>query len=462
MGKAEEVELHLQDPEALQQYLQVAEEYTTGEEENPIQVRHPNRHHQDNTTSPRPQRSKQVRAKAAQGSDTTQPEALPGVLDKDIFEYLARYEASPCVSLYIPTHAAGASVNEQADAILFKTKLQQVRERLVAAGQPLTEVEALLQPGYALILQEKFWVNLGAGLAVFIADGFFKYIILPTTPSEEMYINTSFYVSPLLPLMTQREYFYLLVISKKQAKLFRADSFGMRHIELHDLPNGVEDVVHVEEKDDQTLFRTGSSGGGSGASYHGMGGGRPNEKANIAQYLQEVDDTLWEHVLHDQHVPLLLAGVDYLIPLYKQVTHYNYVWIDAIPGSHEHDDMATLHRLTMEKMRPYFETARQKALTLYGNQSATELTSAVPDMVIPASHYGQVSHLFVVKDVHLWGTFDANTNQLTIHDTQQAGDDCLLDKAVLHTVLQGGQVFRLSPEDMPADSVMAAVLRYTS
>jgi hypothetical protein len=273
-------------------------------------------------------------------------------------------------------------------------------------------------------------------------------------------MGPSFFLNPLIPLMTTREYFYLLVISKKQSKLFKVDAFGIQYIDIPEIPNGIDDVVHFEEKDDQQLWRTGSSGGGGGANYHGIGAGKPDEKENIALYLEEVDETIWKEILHDENVPLLLAGVDYLLPIYKSVTDYNHVCEQTLIGSYEHEDVRTLHQKALELMTPYFQGRHQKPLTNYANQSATDLTSSIPADVIPAAHYGRVAHLFIQKDEHIWGTFDEMANTLTIHETQEKNDECLLNKSVIKTILTGGEVHILDKEKMPADSKIAALLRY--
>jgi hypothetical protein len=299
-----------------------------------------------------------------------------------------------------------------------------------------------------------------AGFAAFISDGVFKYMKMPVAPKEEILINTSFYITPLLPVIGNTDYFYLLVLSKKQATLYRGDAFGMYPVIVDELPNGVDDVVHIEEKDDQKLWRTGSSGAGGGANYHGIGAGKPDDKENIAMYFDEVDETLFKYVLNKENVPLLLAGVEYLIPIYKSVAKYKPIWDNAITGSHEHEDINSLYQLAREKMAPYFEERHTKALTAYWNQSATALTSSTPSAVIPAAHYKQVWHLFVQKDEHIWGTFDEMNNKLIIHDTQQEGDECLIDKAVIKTILNAGDVHVLPKEKMPAQSKIAAVMRY--
>jgi len=234
----------------------------------------------------------------------------------------------------------------------------------------------------------------------------------------------------------------------------------MKYIEVKELPNGVDDVVHFEEKDDQKLFRTGSSGAGEGANYHGIGAGKPDEKENISMYLEEVDETLWKEILHDEHVPLLLAGVEYLLPLFKKVSHYQHIWDKNITGNLEYTDDQQLYKQAREVMEPYFRERLNKAKELYGNQSATALTSSVIEDVIPAAYYSRISQLFVQRDEQIWGTFDEQANELVIHDKQEENDDSLLDKAVMKTILNGGEVFVVDKEDMPVQSKLAALMRY--
>jgi hypothetical protein len=234
----------------------------------------------------------------------------------------------------------------------------------------------------------------------------------------------------------------------------------MAYLPIPEMPNGVDDVVHLEEKQDESLFRTDTSGAGQGANFHGIGSGKPDDKTNIALYFDEVDETAMKAVLNKENAPLLLAGVEYLIPIYKSVAGYKNIWDKALTGSYEHQDGNSIYRDAMEVMEPYFKQRSQKALDMYANNSATALTSSIAADVIPAAFYRKVWHLFVEKDQHIWGSFDEMNNELTIHETQQEGDECLIDKAILKTVLNGGEVHVLEKERMPADSKIAALMRY--
>ena len=155
------------------------------------------------------------------------------------------------------------------------------------------------------------------------------------------------------------------MISKKQCKLFKADAFNMHPIQVEGLPKGLAE--ELGDTDVETTFRTGGRGGTGGANFHGMGGGNNNDdKAYIANYLEAVDDVIWKQILHNETAPLLLAGVEYLIPIYKSVSDYNHIWNDALTGNHEHDELPNLYKQSREIMQPYFQQRLNKALENYG------------------------------------------------------------------------------------------------
>lgn len=322
------------------------------------------------------------------------------------------------------------------------------------------DIDELLQQAFELYKDDTFWNNQQDGLAIFIAPGFFKVIQLPYTVPEEVYINNSFFVTPLLPAITNQQDFYLLSLSKHDAKFFQGDAYGLTYMEVEGLPNGIEDVIHFEEKEMHQLFRQGGKGGTGSASFHGHGEGQGDDKDNIGVYCQEVDRTLFTEVLHDKTSPLIMAGVEYLLPIYRNASRYNFIYEEAITGNWQHESTNALFLKAREKLAPYFAQQTKNALQNYYNGIATAATSSMPEKVIPASFYAQVSDLFVCKGMHIWGKFNEADNQLEIHDSKQQGDECLIDKAVAQTYLNGGNTYVLEREQMPKDSLIAAVLRF--
>ncbi len=466
INKEEGLGIHPTPPEHIEQYEEISEKYTEGEDAlSPnVHVRHPNRNTSkgEDTFKAKlnnPESDKTVNDTFASDRTPILAEELPGVLTKDLFKELATYEAACCISIFLGTHNAGVEVNEHYDPISFKNALQKASGLLKERNVQATEIERMLEPGYELLRNEEFWLKQSPGLAIFIADGYLKYIKMPQATANDVVIEDTFYVTPLIPIMVSNEYFYLLVISKKQTKLFKGDAFGMEYIPVEGVPNGLAE--ELGDTDVETTFRAGGRGGNGGANFHGIGGGNNNDdKTYIANYLESVDDVIWKQVLHNENAPLLLAGVEYLIPIYRSICDYKYVWEDALTGSHEHEDTNALYKQAREKMQPYFEQRLNKALENYGNQSATQLTSSVPDDVIPAAYYGRVANLFVQKEVHIYGMFDEMESKVDYTDQATEGAQDLVDNAVVKTLLNGGEVFLLDAEKMPAQSQLAALFRY--
>lgn len=458
-------------PEKMNEYIEVSEKYTIGEDElDPaVPLRHPNRNTSKGEDTYKGKENKDESNKSINETYTEDrsplvAEELPGVLTKELFTELANYKGDCCVSLFLGAHKAGVEVNEHYDPINFKNQLQEIARKLKDKGHDQGYTELLLEPGYQLVRDNDFWIEQSPGLAFFIAEGFFKYIKMPVPPVEEItVIEPTFYVTPLIPLMTNKEYFYLLVISKQCAKLFKADSYGMQIVPL-ELPQSIEEVKRISGLDAST-FRSGESGRRAApaslpGSVHGAGGGNAGGKDNILTYFEAVDDILWEKVFNKENAPLLLAGVEYEIPIYRSAADYHNVWPGALTGNRERQETTSLYNDAMEVMKPYFEQRVNKALETYMNNSAKGTTSSIAADVIPATYYSQVSHLFVTKGEHIWGTFDEMANELVFHDTPDEDGEDLIDNAVVKTLANGGEVFLLEKEKMPVDCQVAALMRF--
>ncbi|MBV9962718.1 MAG: hypothetical protein JO072_10760 [Parafilimonas sp.] len=465
-NKEEGLGIQPTDADHMDEYNEITEKYTESEDQlsSSVHLRHPNRNTSKGENSFKAKENNSESNKTIQQTITEEgtpvvPEELPGVLSKDLFKDLALYQSSCCISIFLQTHKAGVEVNERNDVISFKNALQKAEAILKERKVATATIQNLLAPGYDLLRDDAFWLQQSPGLAFFIADNYFKYIRMPF--ASEGYINAedTFYVTPLIPAMLTNEYFYVLVISKKQCKLFRADAFSIHAVHVENLPDGI--ASELGDTDVATTFRAGGRGGTGGANFHGMGGGNNNDdKAYLANYFEAADDEIWKQVLHNETAPLLLAGVEYLIPVYKSVSDYNHIWEAALTGNHEHDALSNLHQQSLEIMQPYFQQRVNKTLEIYGNQSATKLTSNVKVDVIPAAYYGKIAQLFVAKGEQIWGRFDEMNNKIIYLDQNDEGAQDLVDNIVVKTLLNGGDVFLLDKEKMPGNSVLAAIFRY--
>jgi hypothetical protein len=80
--------------------------------------------------------------------------------------------------------------------------------------------------------------------------------------------------------------------------------------------------------------------------------------------------------------------------------------------------------------------------------------------IIPAAYQGRVELLFVVADLHQWGTFDPSTEAIHLHRKEKSGDEDLLEVATIQTLLNRGAVYVVKSEDIPDAGALSAVFRY--
>lgn len=444
-----------------QQQDQIALEERLGiDPDNDIQpsagTRHPNRNkekHYDHAAA--------VNGKS--GKRTKQPlvesvggDAGEGGFSRSDFDMLATFRSDICISIYLNLNTQLPGEGSRVDAMLFKTTLQNLAADLQERRVNQAVIATLLEPAYAFLRMEAF-TTAPAAYAVFIAHNLFKWVALPYPVKEYSLINGAFYVSPLVQLLAPREKFYVLTISKKQARMFEGDQFMVRYVDIPDLPDGIADVVHVEEKDDERQFRSGT---GDGSGYHDVVSGSPDEKETLALYLRDVDNTLWKARLANEHVPLVLAGVDYVVNAFRQLSHYRHIWKESISGNHDHDNMRELHRIAKNIVKSHFDQIVHQALNEFGNRSASGSTSIAISEIIQAAWFARVGVLFVADGEEIWGRFDPERNQADVHSTRERNDDNLIDLSISRTLMNGGEVHFLEKEKMPKESKIAAILRF--
>jgi hypothetical protein len=388
------------------------------------------------------------------------------ILSREEFSKLAALRNKDCVTIYIPTHKSGVEVNEKYDPIVFKNNVQKARLNLAERGLGNREIDNLLKPATELIDDEEFWNSQQEGLAVFLSPGFSQICKTPFSLKEEMRINGSFFISPLLPMIERRHRFYLLVFSKNDCKFYEGDQFEMKKLEVEGLPYGIDDVVPFELKESRQIHRRAGGGAGRsalvGGSFHGHGSGLADDDEYVSQYLKEVDQTLWKEVLHNEHVPLVLASVDFELALYRQISNYKHIYEECLSGNFEHENPHVLYQKAKEKLAPYFREYVNAALKNYYDNTATDLSTSIPEEVIPAAYYAQISDLFIERDQRIWGTFDELNNKVVINKERQPNDDCLINNAIIKTLENGGEVHLLEKEKMPAESAIAAFLRFSA
>lgn len=368
-----------------------------------------------------------------------------------------------CVSLYMPTVRLGSET--QQNPIRFKNLIRQAEEQLVAQGMRHTDALELLQPAMDLD-DEDFWQHQSDGLAIFIANRVFHYYCLPTHFNELVIVSDRFHLKPLMPLLTGDGRFYLLTLSKDEVKFFEGNRYSIRELEVEGMPKSMDEALQYDTPDKEIQNRIATSRGGTNnsfqqpGSFHGQGSPINDDfKQDLLQFFHLLDASLHE-TLRSQKAPLVLAGVEYHFPLYQEANTYPHLVEAGISGNQKIAQPDELHAAAWQIVEPLFQQARQQAAEHYRELIGTERISQDLKETVPAAYYGRVEQLFVAVGVQQWGKFDPEANQIQMHSDAQPGDEDLLDSAAIQTLLNGGTVYAVEPDQIPAEAPVAAVFRY--
>jgi hypothetical protein len=361
-----------------------------------------------------------------------------------------------CVSIFLPTHRAGAQT--QQDPIRLKNLLRQAEEQLLLKELRAPEAKELLRPARELLDDSVFWRNQSNGLAVFLSHGVFRYYRLPLNFEDLVVVADRYHLKPLLPLLTGDGQFYVLALSQNEVRLLRATRHSVSGVELEDDPKSLADTLRYDDQEKQLQFHSGTAGGrgGRAAIFHGHEPDDP--KDYILRYFRQIDRGVRE-VLKGSQAPLVLVGVDYLLPIYREASRYPHTIDEGVTGNPEGLRPDELHERAWEVVRPRFSEARQKAAAQYSQLAGTGQTSMDVREIVAAAYYGRIETLFAASGTQRWGVFDPDTGQVNLHQRPEGED--LLEFAAIQTVLHHGTVYVTNPENMPDDTDAVSVFRYS-
>jgi hypothetical protein len=374
-------------------------------------------------------------------------------------------------SLYMPMHQAGTETLQ--NPIRCKNLRRQVEEQLLALGLRAADIQTMLAPVDDLLGNYAFWQHQSHGLAIFIAADFFRTYRLPLVFEELVVVNKRFHIKPLLPLLTNNGRFYLLALSQNNVRMFDCTRYDVSEIdltELVDVPTSLTEALRYDDPEKQLQFHTGTTGtgmpggpGGTGARraamYHGQGVGKDDTKVNILRFFHLLDKGL-QALLHDKQVPLVLAGVEYLLPLYREANTYAHLVEEGVTGNPEGLRAEALQAQAWGIVEPLFHKGQEAAVANYRQYLGTGRASNTLMEIVPAAYYGRIETLFVTLDIQYWGSFNADTQEVQLHQEATPDDEDLLDFSALHTLLNSGMVYAVKPDEGPDSTPLAAVYRY--
>ena len=379
------------------------------------------------------------------------------MITKETILDLAQEESDICVSIYLPTHKAGEEV--QQDPIRLKNLLVEAENKLKDRDMKSREVESFLEGPRKLLDQPSFWRHNDNGLAVFITENGFNYYRIPYSFSDKVMVDNHYLITPLIPMITLEGSFNILTLSQKDIRFFKCTRNDVESIDMGEAPSSMEEFLKFDVHQPNLQHHAGQ-GGDRNAIFHGHGGAKDTDTKEVENYLKTIENHVTSY-LKKTNDPLILAGVDEAIDIYKKVNHYNRLLDQSITGNPDPKSDKEIKDEAWEVIKSYFLQDMFQDIERYGHLSGSNKQSDDLSKIVEASYYGKVDSLFIPVGEYSWGRFDQDHN--TVHRSNEPGNQeyDLINMAAIKTLIQGGDVYALDEEHMPDNSSIAAIFRYS-
>ena len=378
-------------------------------------------------------------------------------LDRKSLLVLASHSGWPSITIYLPTNRVPTQAEH--DVLVLKNLVRSAEERLAEGGLRTPEVDSLLAGIRGMLTDSSAWREPADGQAFFVAQDVFRTFKTNVPMPESVVVGDHFFIRPLLGAVRAPKHFYVLALSKKHVRLFEADGKGLHELDLPGTPDSLSQALNFDEYERSVQFHSGTPGTGAGggrraAIFHGHGGIPSDAEKNLKQYFGMIDKSIHE-LLRDDDAPLVLAGVEHLLPLYREANSYRHLVDEAILGSPDDLTLSEIHERASGLLGPYFNQEAERDRADLERLTGTKSSSADLKEILPAALEGRVRVLFVSDRNNEWGRFDPSSGSVDIHAKPEAGDSDLTDVVTAETLFRGGTVHAL-----PDQATTSAIFRY--
>jgi hypothetical protein len=384
------------------------------------------------------------------------------VSDSDLVRLVRDHPGGLCVSLYMPTHRAGREKAQ--DPIRLRNMICFAERRMRKAGLRIPAVREVIQPARDLIRKPGFWRHPDNGVAIFLSPDIHLHYHLPIRPPRTLLISRRFYLKPLVSILSEDDSFCLLTLSLKAVKAYWGNRGGIVSTDGAGLPRSMAVTLPTLPPPQQLQWhtRTGDTtrGGKRAAIFHGQGGAKDFRGGDILRFFRQVDRGM-RMLLRNRRMPLVVAGVDYLLPIYRKVNSYPYLSAVIPLGNPERMEAGKLHDFAWHAVQPILVERKGEAFRSFRRLAGAGDGRISSDIaaVLPAAFQGKVKTLFVDSQARVWGIFEPATQSLRYRPAADEWAEDLFDLAAVQVHMHGGEVFVVPPEQMPANAGIAAEFR---
>ena len=145
--------------------------------------------------------------------------------------------------------------------------------------------------------------------------------------------------------------YYLLALSHKHVRLYEGDRYRLQQVQLSNFSGDMVETLGIDEyphsRETHTIAPASSGKGSEG--FHQQYNVSQTDKKMLLEFFRRIDHRLHAFLLYHEK-PVLLAGVKYLLPLYRKVNTYAGLLDVDITGNQDRSDIHSLGKKAWDKV----------------------------------------------------------------------------------------------------------------
>ena len=266
---------------------------------------------------------------------------LPNQLELD---ELKAFKQPFCLTIY--TFFIESNTETNPNRIELKNLLREGEKALLAAGMQPKEVKKSLKPVRALLEDHEFWQTDYESLVFFIHPTLFRYYHIPKSGISNMVsVQNSFNVGLVEKALGSNKQYYVLTLSHHDISLYEGDHFKVKLLHLDGFPSDMNKTLNIDEyPHSRQLHVVAPASAGKGSEgYHEQYEVSKTDKIMLLQFFRRIDKQ--EHAFfRTKQFPLIIGGVNYLLPIYRLANTYPHLLDDGIAGNLERETLPGIQK----------------------------------------------------------------------------------------------------------------------
>jgi len=299
-------------------------------------------------------------------------------------------------------------------------------------------------------------------IAVFRSPDTCQVAFLESEVQQKVTLGPHFHIRPLLSEVVRDRTFYLLALSQKNSRLLRCTPHSSEEVTLPESVKSDFEVWMNQAKPDHTAVYNAMSSSAQGTSGPNAlapkGSDREGKDEYLSHYFKQIDRGVNE-VLKGQTEPLVLCGVEYELPIYRDVNTYPHVAAEAVRGAPNGLKASEILARAIQALEVGYEKKVDEVLADWNHRVGGGASSRIKE-IVTAAHEGRVLTLVLSDSQEQIGLFDEATHRVKGRKTGSRQDEDLVNDAAVQTILHAGNVLVAPRSKMPNGAPAAAIFRY--